>query len=85
MSTRQRRRRSPALEVLDTRLALNGFGGFAQAAVQVSMVPAASHVALNPQPLPPRIAYGGGGLDTNIADELNPQPLPPGGGPMLWF
>jgi hypothetical protein len=78
MFTQKRRSRTLVLEVLDTRLALSGFGGMA--AAQVSMATAAGYVQLNPQPLPPRFDLSGSHLGNTIADELNPQPLPPSGG-----
>ena len=80
MFTQKRRSRTLVLEVLDTRLALSGFNSIAHvAAAQVSMATTASHIQLNPQPLPPGNP-GGINLGFNIADKLNPQPLPPGGG-----
>jgi hypothetical protein len=80
MFTQKRHSRTPVLECLDTRLVLNGSGGIAHVAAQVSILSPASRVALNPQPLPPRIAPGGLNLQVTAADQLNPQPLPPGGG-----
>jgi hypothetical protein len=78
MFTQKRRSRPQVLEVLDTRLALSGFGGMA--AAQVSMATPAGYVQLNPQPLPPRLDPSGINFGANIADKLNPQPLPPKGG-----
>ena len=45
----------------------------AQAQAGPARAPAAPHVAINPQPLPPRT------VDSSVRIAINPQPLPPRG------